>query len=65
MNKASLPKADALPALGKPALRALASIGVTTRSQLGRYTAAQLHGFGPKAIAILRTAKVALKPKQK
>ena len=67
-TKARLTKADALPALGKPALRALASIGVTTRSQLARYTSAELlalHGFGPKAIAILNAAKVALRAKKK
>lgn len=48
-----------LPNIGKPATRALASIGVTRLDQVARYTEAQLldlHGFGPKALGILRSA---------
>lgn len=55
---------DELPKIGSPATRALASIGVTRRSQLAEYTAEDmlaLHGFGPKAIRILRDAGVQLK----
>jgi predicted flap endonuclease-1-like 5' DNA nuclease len=53
-----------LPAIGTPATRVLASIGVTTRAQLASYTEADLlalHGFGPKGIAILRANGIALK----
>ncbi|MGE0398628.1 MAG: hypothetical protein AB7T06_18120, partial [Kofleriaceae bacterium] len=48
--------ADALPRIGAPALRALASIGVTRASQLAKHTEAELlalHGVGPRAIRIL------------
>lgn len=61
---AKKPTASDLPALGKPATRALASIGVTTRAELAKYTAADLlalHGFGPKGIAILKANRVTLK----
>ena len=46
-----------LPKIGAPATRALAGIGVTTVEALARYTEKELlalHGFGPKAIRILR-----------
>ena len=42
---------DALPKIGAPALRALASIGVTSLSQLTSLRVGELpalHGFGPR-----------------
>ncbi len=60
----AMPSVDALPRIGKPATRALASIGVTKASQLANHTEAELlalHGFGPRAIRILADAKVNLK----
>jgi predicted flap endonuclease-1-like 5' DNA nuclease len=50
---------DALPKIGAPATRALASIGVTRLSQLARYRTEDLlalHGFGPRAIKLLQDA---------
>lgn len=50
---------DSLPKIGAPATRALASIGVTTMSQLPGHTERELlelHGFGPRAIRLLREA---------
>ena len=51
---------EELPAgLGKPATRALAGAGVTTLARAARHTEqelAALHGVGPKAIGILRSA---------
>jgi hypothetical protein len=52
---------DALPNIGAPATRALAEAGITQLSQLSQYSEAELlklHGFGPKAIRILREAGV-------
>jgi len=49
----------ALPAIGQPATRALAAIGVTRLDQLPAHRAAELlalHGVGPKAIQILEAA---------
>jgi predicted flap endonuclease-1-like 5' DNA nuclease len=46
-----------LPKISAPATRALAGIGVTTLEQLAGFTQKELlalHGFGPKAIRILR-----------
>lgn len=46
-----------LPKISKPATRALASIGVTTLEQVATKTETELlelHGFGPRAIRILR-----------
>ena len=43
--------------VSKPALRALASVGVTRLDQLTRFTEAELlalHGMGPKAIRIIK-----------
>lgn len=54
---------DELPRLSAPALRALATIHVTRRSQLAKFTEADLlalHGFGPKSIRQLREAQVQL-----
>jgi len=45
-----------LPKISAPAIRALATIGVTTVEQLAEHTEQELlalHGFGPKAIRIL------------
>ena len=46
----------ALPKLGAPAQRALASIGVSDLKQLSKFTeveVAQLHGMGPNALSKL------------
>lgn len=46
-----------LPKISKPALRALDSINVKTLEDVMKYSEAELlelHGFGPKAIRILR-----------
>lgn len=51
VNKMDLPK------ISKPALRALDSINVKTMEDVTKYSEAELlelHGFGPKAIRILR-----------
>ncbi len=51
VNKMELPK------ISKPALRALHSINVKTMEDVTKYSEAELlelHGFGPKAIRILR-----------
>jgi uncharacterized protein YdhG (YjbR/CyaY superfamily) len=48
-----------LPAIGSPATRALAAAGITTLEQVRQLRAADLlamHGVGPKAIAMLRSA---------
>lgn len=48
-----------LPKIGAPATRALQSIGITELKQLTKITEAelmQLHGFGPRALGILREA---------
>jgi hypothetical protein len=45
--------------LGKPALRALASAGLDRLDQMTRVTESELlalHGMGPKAIGIIKTA---------
>jgi hypothetical protein len=50
---------DDLPNIGAPATRALASIGVTRLSQLvdhGEDELLGLHGFGPRALRILKEA---------
>jgi len=50
---------DDLPNIGSPATRALASIGVTRLSQLvdhGEDEVLSLHGFGPRALRILKKA---------
>lgn len=47
------------PGVSQPALRALAGEGYTRLSQLSQVTEAdvgRLHGMGPKAIGLLRTA---------
>jgi predicted Fe-Mo cluster-binding NifX family protein len=47
------------PNIGAPALRALNNEGITKLSDLAKYTEKELlalHGFGPKALEILREA---------
>jgi uncharacterized protein YdhG (YjbR/CyaY superfamily) len=49
----------ALPPIGRPATGALALVGITTLDQLPQHRADDLlalHGVGPKAISLLRTA---------
>ncbi|MGB6058995.1 MAG: hypothetical protein WBF71_12120 [Microthrixaceae bacterium] len=51
--------AGPLPKIGAPATRALATIGVTSLSEVTKYSETQLlalHGFGPKALRILNEA---------
>lgn len=52
--------ADGLPrGIGRPATRALGGIGITKLKDLTKATEAQLmalHGFGPKALRILKAA---------
>ncbi len=46
-----------LPKIGAPATRALARLGITKLSQLTSHSEAELialHGFGPKALKILK-----------
>ena len=53
MNTTDLPK------IGMPATNALASIGITTLSQVSQLTEEELlatHGVGPKAIRVLKEA---------
>ena len=48
---------EEFPAIGAPAFRALDSAGITHLSDLTKYTEKQmleLHGFGPKALGILK-----------
>ncbi len=48
---------DEFPKISAPAFRALNSIGVTKLTQLTSYTEEQLlelHGFGPKALRLLK-----------
>lgn len=45
------------PKIGVPAFRALASIGITNLSDLQNYSEEELlelHGFGPRALKLLR-----------
>ena len=58
-SKAPMAQAGRLPNIGAPATRALAALGVTTTAQAAKYSARELlalHGFGPKALAILERA---------
>ena len=51
-NVAAFPKG-----IPQPALRALASLGITRLDQVTRFTEAQLlalHGMGPKALGIIK-----------
>jgi DNA-directed RNA polymerase alpha subunit len=50
---------DGLPRIGAPATRALAGIGVTRLTQLIEHTEDELralHGFGPRALRIIKDA---------
>lgn len=51
-----------LPKIGAPATRALVSVGVTRLDQLAGRSETELldlHGFGPRALSILRDALAA------
>ena len=53
------PESNLPPRMGAPALRALASVGVTRLEQLTAFTEKdikKLHGMGPKGITQLREA---------
>jgi DNA-directed RNA polymerase alpha subunit len=53
---------DNLPKIAQPAVRALASVGITQLSQLATVSKAELlelHGMGPKALGILEEALAA------
>ncbi|WP_437751681.1 helix-hairpin-helix domain-containing protein [Sorangium sp. So ce1389] len=51
---------SALPkGIGKPATRALASVGISRLDEVARLTEAQLlalHGVGPKAVGVIKAA---------
>lgn len=50
---------DEFPSIGAPAFRALDSAGISQLSDLTNYTEKELlalHGFGPKALRLLREA---------
>jgi predicted flap endonuclease-1-like 5' DNA nuclease len=59
-TKATRPSESAFPkGVGRPALRALASVGVTRLDQVTRLTEEELlglHGMGPKALGIIKAA---------
>ena len=53
------PKHDFPAGIGQPATRALVAAGYTNLDQLSRVTEAELlklHGMGPKALGIIRSA---------
>jgi hypothetical protein len=53
------PERDLPRGIGKPATRALANAGYVRLEQLSQVSAAdllKLHGVGPKALSVLRTA---------
>jgi hypothetical protein len=55
-----------LPKISAPATRALNNIGITTLSEVAKKTEKELlelHGFGPKAIGILKEAGVVFSSK--
>lgn len=48
---------EEFPKIGAPALRALGNIGITQLSQLTKYSEEELltlHGFGPRALRLLK-----------
>ncbi len=50
---------EAFPSIGAPAFRAIDSIGIKKLADLTKYTEEELldlHGFGPKALRILKQA---------
>lgn len=57
-NQSKSPSACAFPkGVAAPALRALASVGVTRLDQVTRFSESQLlalHGMGPRAIGIIK-----------
>lgn len=58
-NRKAMTQTSDLPKIGAPATRALQNIGITELGQLTKVTEAellQLHGFGPRALEILREA---------
>ncbi|MFC4452742.1 DNA-binding protein [Deinococcus sonorensis] len=58
----SRPSSDLPAAIGRPALRALTGAGITRLTDLTAWTAEdllRLHGFGPKALGLLREALAA------
>jgi len=58
-NKKIMHEPDFPKGVGQPAVRALASIGVTQLAQLTNQREvylAKLHGMGPKALGALKTA---------
>jgi hypothetical protein len=58
-HKGDQPKSDFPAGLAQPALRALSAAGYTRLEQLTRVTEAdlgKLHGMGPKALGLLRSA---------
>jgi predicted flap endonuclease-1-like 5' DNA nuclease len=59
-TKPTRPSESAFPkGVGKPAVRALASVGVSRLDQVSRLTEDQLlalHGMGPKALGIIKAA---------
>ncbi|MGK3961739.1 helix-hairpin-helix domain-containing protein [Sorangium sp. So ce118] len=53
-TESALPKG-----IGKPATRALASVGISRLDQVARLTEAELlalHGVGPKAVGVIKAA---------
>ena len=59
MTKSNQPTSDLPRGVGKPAQRALASIGVTRLAHLAKHRREELlalHGFGPKALGELERA---------
>ena len=58
-QKKTAPIHDFPPGVAQPALRALASVGITRLDHCTKWTEsdlAQLHGMGPKALGIIGTA---------
>lgn len=59
-SKTKEPAEPALPeGIGKPATRALASVGISRLDQVARLTETQLlalHGVGPKALGVIKAA---------
>ena len=61
-NEATHPNAAAFPPIGGPALRALATAGVRSLSELVQWNErelSELHGMGPKSVRLLKEALAA------
>ena len=59
IKKESQPSQDFPPGVARPALRALASVGITRLDHCTNWTEAdlaQLHGMGPKALGLISAA---------